>query len=355
MAKDRRQEHIAAMEAKAANRPEPRSHFHRPNRKPGDIRTHFHLHTGGYTSEHATTGERGWKLDHNNLQELYLRDAYFEFDPTGHRQYLESFSYDPVAKKDMGYRVVHAHVLGQPADLEIARNYPKEEWRDAGYSVGRAKGMPACFVDRKTGNCLPNDRSVDVWLKNRLNKIPDKDPTVVYRGGRVPTYAADMQYRFNHRARPNTSATHLSRKDATDLFFNTLEAVAGEGQVLYVGPFVLIGDKKGGILGKLEISVFPRQSDGVLSVHLAYIGVNREVRQKGQGRALMAMVVQAADKSGLPIDLEVDPQKEWGDKRPPMNKAQLKAFYQSFGFHTVKGMGRDYMEREVTRTNGSRR
>ncbi len=344
--KDRRQEHIAAMEANAINRPEPRSHFRRPDRKPGDIRTHFHLHTGGYTSEHATTGERGWKLDHSNVETLYLRDAYFEFDPTEHRKYLESFSFDPKTGKDMGYRVVHAYVLGKPDDVENAARL--SGWRPARYSDGRQ--FPACFIDAVTGDCLPNDRSIDVLLES----VPNTEKKVRYRGGRAPKRGPKMLYRFNDHARPNTSASHLNRKEAAQRFFDALQTLAGAEQVIYMGPFTFVGDKQGGFLGKLEVSIRGRASDDRLSVHLAYIGVDRTSRRQGKGRALMSLVVRAADAAGLPIDLDVDPQAEYGESRPPMNKTKLKAFYQSFGFHTVKGMDRDYMERDVVQTNPRR-
>jgi ribosomal protein S18 acetylase RimI-like enzyme len=140
-----------------------------------------------------------------------------------------------------------------------------------------------------------------------------------------------------------------------DRFFNALEAEAGEKQVFYVGPFTVVGDQRGGILGKLEVSIFSRQSDGAPSVHLAYIGVNRDERQQGRGTRLMQIMLAAADAAGLPVDLEVDPQTERGDAKPPMNKKQLREFYKRFGFHTVRGMGSDYMERPVPQRANPRR
>ena len=152
------------------------------------------------------------------------------------------------------------------------------------------------------------------------------------------------------------SPTRQQMEAASDRFFSALEQAAGEKQVLYMGPFTLVGDQRGGILGKLEIRVSVRQSDGALSVHLAYIGVNRDERQQGRGTRLMQIVLAASDAAGLPVDLEVDPQTEWGDAKPPMNKKQLREFYKKFGFRTVRGMGSDYMERDVPpRANPRRR
>ena len=150
--------------------------------------------------------------------------------------------------------------------------------------------------------------------------------------------------------------TRQQMEAASDRFFSALEQAAGEKQVLYMGPFTLVGDQRGGILGKLEIRVSVRQSDGALSVHLAYIGVNRDERQQGRGTRLMQIVLAAADAARLPVDLEVDPQTERGDAKPPMNKKQLREFYKKFGFRTVRGMGSDYMERDVPpRANPRRR
>ena len=135
-----------------------------------------------------------------------------------------------------------------------------------------------------------------------------------------------------------------SRQTATDDFFDALERLAGRNQVYYMRPFTIVGDGTGDVLGNLEVYVRPRQSDSQMSVHLAFIGTTD--RRQGKGRALMKLVLQAADEAQLPVDLEVNPQKSYGESKPPMNKTQLRKFYESFGFHTVKKMGRDYMERE---------
>lgn len=128
-------------------------------------------------------------------------------------------------------------------------------------------------------------------------------------------------------------------------FFDALDAEAGEGQTFYMGPFVVVGDRKGGVLGKLEIHVRTLPSDGRVGVSLSYIAVGTGDRKQGRGTRLMQVVLAAADAAGLPVYLHVSPQKEQGDTKPPMNKKQLRAFYERFGFHTVRGMEADYMER----------
>ena len=51
----------------------------------------------------------------------------------------------------------------------------------------------------------------------------------------------------------------------------------------------------------------------------------------------------------------MSPQKEYGEKKPPMNKKELRAFYEKYGFVPVKGMV-DRMVRPVSpRTNPRRR
>ena len=140
---------------------------------------------------------------------------------------------------------------------------------------------------------------------------------------------------------------------ASDRFFDALEARAGEKQTMYAGPFVVIGDRKGGVLGNLEVSV------GVSStlearepvVRLSFIGVSPDQRGEGRGTALLNLVTAAADDAGLAVELDVDPQTMRGEKKPPMNKAALRAFYKKAGFATVRGMGSDFMRRPVTKRN----
>jgi len=154
---------------------------------------------------------------------------------------------------------------------------------------------------------------------------------------------------------PKGSRAYVSRQaiqEDNKRFFSALEAEAGEGQVFYFGPFTLVGDHAGDVLGKLEISVRRDLQHGEPVVHLGYLGVTADRRQRGFGRRLLQIVCDAADKVGLPIELEVDPQKEHGDRRPPMNKAQLRELYGKFGFKKVRGMGPDYMVRATSQISG---
>lgn len=161
------------------------------------------------------------------------------------------------------------------------------------------------------------------------------------------------------KSNPAIRLARLASKEdveaATNRFYAALEAEAGEGQTYYFGPFVVIGDQKGGVLGKLELDVWQGMPDGGLAVSLSYIGVNKDARQRGQGTRLLQIVLAAADAAGLPVTLTVSPQKEYGEKKPPMNKKELRAFYEKYGFVPVKGMV-DRMVRPVSpRTNPRRR
>lgn len=139
--------------------------------------------------------------------------------------------------------------------------------------------------------------------------------------------------------------TRQAMKEANDRFFAALEEFAGTGQVVYFGPFAVVGDRTGDVLGKLEIRVGSDRVSGALCVHLGYLGVSVDSRNKGFGRRLLQIVCDAADKVGLPIELDVDPQAQYGQRKPPMNKVQLRDLYAKFGFKKVKGMGSDYMVR----------
>ena len=79
-------------------------------------------------------------------------------------------------EKKMGVRNVHAHVLGtvshEPVDVRDG------DWRAARYSTS-----PACFVDMATGACLPNDRSIDVYLGSTPNTAGRR----VYKSNRPPS------------------------------------------------------------------------------------------------------------------------------------------------------------------------
>ena len=115
-------------------------------------------------------------------------------------------------------------------------------------------------------------------------------------------------------------------------YLDALERIAGEKQVLYFGPFQLVGDRKGGVLGKLELH-FPHWGpNNTPIVHIGFIGVDPENRGKGNGTKLMQMLIRAADEVGLDMDLDVDPQRAKGEKKAPMNATQLHRFYSKFGF-----------------------
>jgi GNAT superfamily N-acetyltransferase len=160
--------------------------------------------------------------------------------------------------------------------------------------------------------------------------------------------------------RRNPTTTYPSREDiraAEEKFFPALERLAGEGQTFYSGPFVVVGDRKGGVLGNLEISVGTSSTiEGRTPVvHLSFIGVSPDQRGEGRGTALLNLVAAAADEVGLPVELEVDPQTMRGEKKPPMGKPALRAFYKKAGFGTVRGMGSDFMLRKPRKQNPRRR
>jgi ribosomal protein S18 acetylase RimI-like enzyme len=98
-----------------------------------------------------------------------------------------------------------------------------------------------------------------------------------------------------------------------------------------------------------------RLNDDALSVHLHFIGVSPDQRQQGRGARLMQIVLAAADAVGLPVTLEVSPEQVRGEKKPPMNKKQLRAFYEKFGFRTDRARGLDAMVRDVPPRKNPRR
>ena len=149
------------------------------------------------------------------------------------------------------------------------------------------------------------------------------------------------------------SSIQTDRKAASDRFFDALEAIAGERQVIYFSPFVLVGDRRGGILGQLEIRV----QTGIgphdeIGVHLAFIGVPKAERRLGRGSRLMEIIVGAADAAGLPVDLNVDPTPSADDgRKAPVSKRDLRAWYGRFGFVPVRALGVDYLYRPARRSN----
>lgn len=158
------------------------------------------------------------------------------------------------------------------------------------------------------------------------------------RGSRANTSANDLTRIHLH------SNKHEAREVVEKRFFDALESVAGEKQVLYIGPFVMVGDQMGGVYGNLEIGVRSMQ-DGNWGVHLGFIGVPREARRTGRGSKLLSIVTAAADAAGLPMDLDVDPTTMHGDTKAPVSKKDLRAWYGRFGFKPVKSVGVDYMFR----------
>lgn len=184
----------------------PDDHFSAPKRQPGEVRTHYNLNTGGYTVDEWLSQSPGkcrggkpsanrtprWLCADDTIQSILLVGAYSSYDRSGHRAYVESFEVVSVdeqgREKRMGTRNVHAHVLGRLSDEPVNLNDP--EWRAARYSAS-----PPCFVDMKTGICLPNDRSIDVYLSSAPNttgrsiyksarRPPDSLPTMWWRASR---------------------------------------------------------------------------------------------------------------------------------------------------------------------------
>jgi len=196
-------------------------------------------------------------------------------------------------------------------------------------------------------------RSIEPLIKPRTRVVPlDKDDGYeeLRRLQAERALKGRMKIPFTLPPKRNPTFRLASDEDvaaARNRFYDALEAEAGEGQTYYFGPFVVIGDQKGGVLGKLELNVWQGMPNGGLAVSLSYIGVNKDERQRGQGARLMQIVLAAADAAGLPVTLTVSPQKEYGEKKPPMNKKDLRAFYEKFGFRTDRARGIDAMVRPV--------
>jgi hypothetical protein len=178
----------------------PSDHFVSPARRPGEVRSHYNLNTGGYTvdqwlaqspgkcrgSKPSPAGKPRWLCADDQVESLLLVGAYSSYARSGHGTYLATFSAvrvnkvgcpDPAGEeRRMGNRNVHAHVLGtvsaQPVDLNDGT------WRPARYSAS-----PACFVDAATAQCLPNDRSIDVYLAS----TPNVSGRCIYKSKRPPS------------------------------------------------------------------------------------------------------------------------------------------------------------------------
>lgn len=184
----------------------PEDHFSKPSRRPGEVRTHYNLATGGYTVDQWTDKPSGrcrqsharppkpgrprWLCDDDTVPAILLLGAYASYSRGGLKAYTASFS-TVGSRPDgseirMGTRNVHAHILGSPSDLPV--DLLDGTWRPARYSA-----QPPCFVDAITKTCLPNDRSIDVFLasepntagrkiyKSQARKAPAFLPTMFWR------------------------------------------------------------------------------------------------------------------------------------------------------------------------------
>lgn len=184
----------------------PRDHYTKPSRLEGEVRTHYNLGTGGYTVDRWATRPSGrcrqsasaqvregaarWLCDDDKVPSVLLLGAYASYSRSGVKTYLASFEVVGV-KPDgtplrMGTRNVHAHVLGTMSDKPV--DVRDGRWRPARYSAD-----PPCFVDVATSECLPNDRSIDVFLssapntagrkiyKSQARKAPALMPTMFWR------------------------------------------------------------------------------------------------------------------------------------------------------------------------------
>lgn len=118
---------------------------------------------------------------------------------------------------------------------------------------------------------------------------------------------------------------------------DALERIAGPKQILYMGPFQFIGDRKGGIYGQLELHFWKHGPGGAYVVHIGYIGVAPEHRRKGYATIMMQMLTQAADEVGIDMDLNISPNSKRGDKSKQMTERQLQKFYSKFGFKSGPG------------------
>lgn len=233
---------------------------------------------------------------------------------------------------------------GNPRRLPVRRN---------GLLGGLVLAGAAGAVGYHLGKRSLAPRSNEPLIKPRARPIPLDEDDGYEELRRLQAERAvkgRMKIPFTLPPKRNPTFRLASDEDvaaARNRFYDALEAEAGEGQTYYFGPFVVIGDQKGGVLGKLELDVWQGMANGGLAVSLSYIGVNKGERQRGQGARLMQIVLAAADAAGLPVTLTVSPQKEYGESKPPMNKKQLRAFYEKFGFRIDRSRGIDAMVRPV--------
>ena len=91
---------------------------------------------------------------------------------------------------------------------------------------------------------------------------------------------------------------------------------------------------------KLELHVTNIQGKfATKEIHVGFIGVIDDSRQKGEGHRTMNILTTLADKYGYDMNLDID--TKFG-----MKKSVLKKFYKSHGFVDNKEYGENGMERK---------
>lgn len=115
-------------------------------------------------------------------------------------------------------------------------------------------------------------------------------------------------------------------------FADTMEDLIGEGTVSFMGPFVIISDKGDKTATTLEMSFHPVEWGDLPLMNLGFIGVAPENRGKGNASRVLRLLTSVADKKGWRMGLDVQPTKMRDDRRIPMTKAKLTAWYKKFGF-----------------------
>jgi len=124
-----------------------------------------------------------------------------------------------------------------------------------------------------------------------------------------------------------------------DQFTSGLEKLAGEGQIMFMGPFVFVGDGQGDILAQLELSFHPEGWGDLPMLHIGFIGVSPEKRGQGNATKVLDMLASVADENGWRMTLDVDPRAMRGEIKAPMNKTQLSKWYKKFGFEKDPSYG----------------
>jgi len=119
-------------------------------------------------------------------------------------------------------------------------------------------------------------------------------------------------------------------------FADAMEDMIGEGHVHFIGPFALVDDPLGDTATTLELSFHPEGWGDIPLMNLGFIGVAPENRGKGYASRVMRLLTSVADKKGWRMGLDVQPTKMRGDRRVPMTKQKLTAWYKRFGFKPGK-------------------